>query len=82
MFDVGGEGGISEHEIAHLGRRDAVLHGKAEDVDQLLAGMADEMRAEDFIRRFIDDDLRGSSFNISNPNSTTTCGCGSSFAAG
>jgi iron-sulfur cluster assembly accessory protein len=27
------------------------------------------------------DDLMGSSFNISNPNAQTTCGCGSSFSA-
>jgi iron-sulfur cluster insertion protein len=27
------------------------------------------------------DDLMGSSFNITNPNATTTCGCGSSFSA-
>jgi iron-sulfur cluster insertion protein len=25
------------------------------------------------------EDLRGSSFSITNPNATTTCGCGSSF---
>lgn len=25
------------------------------------------------------DDIRGSSFSISNPNAQTTCGCGSSF---
>jgi len=25
------------------------------------------------------EDLMGSSFNIKNPNATTTCGCGSSF---
>ncbi len=28
------------------------------------------------------EDLMSASFHISNPNSTTTCGCGSSFAAG
>lgn len=27
------------------------------------------------------DDLSGASFVISNPNATTTCGCGSSFSA-
>jgi len=27
------------------------------------------------------DDLQGSQFVIKNPNATTTCGCGSSFAA-
>lgn len=27
------------------------------------------------------EELMGSSFKISNPNATTTCGCGSSFAA-
>jgi iron-sulfur cluster insertion protein len=26
------------------------------------------------------EDLQGSSFSISNPNATTTCGCGSSFS--
>jgi len=26
------------------------------------------------------EDLQGSSFTISNPNATTTCGCGSSFS--
>jgi iron-sulfur cluster insertion protein len=26
------------------------------------------------------DDVMGSSFSISNPNATTTCGCGSSFS--
>jgi iron-sulfur cluster insertion protein len=26
------------------------------------------------------DDVLGSSFSISNPNATTTCGCGSSFS--
>jgi iron-sulfur cluster insertion protein len=26
------------------------------------------------------DDIMGSQFTISNPNATTTCGCGSSFA--
>ena len=28
------------------------------------------------------DDLNGSSFVIRNPQATSTCGCGSSFAAG
>ena len=28
------------------------------------------------------DDLHGAQFVIKNPNATTTCGCGSSFAAG
>src|SRR5690606_31705429 len=28
------------------------------------------------------DDLQGAQFVIKNPNATTTCGCGSSFAAG
>lgn len=27
------------------------------------------------------EELMGSAFSISNPNATTTCGCGSSFAA-
>jgi len=27
------------------------------------------------------EDLQGSQFVIRNPNATTTCGCGSSFAA-
>jgi iron-sulfur cluster insertion protein len=27
------------------------------------------------------EDLMGSAFKVSNPNATTTCGCGSSFAA-
>jgi iron-sulfur cluster insertion protein len=26
------------------------------------------------------EDLMGSSFNIDNPNASTTCGCGSSFS--
>jgi len=26
------------------------------------------------------DELMGSSFTITNPNATTTCGCGSSFS--
>ena len=34
------------------------LHRKPEDVDQFLACMPDEMRAEDAVGRFVDDDLR------------------------
>jgi len=58
------------------------------------ADEGDELLEKDGVTFFIDplsaqylegaeidfvEDLMGSSFHISNPNATTTCGCGSSF---
>jgi iron-sulfur cluster insertion protein len=44
--------------------------------------LVDSMSAQYLTGATIDykDDLMGSSFTISNPNATTTCGCGSSFS--
>ena len=44
--------------------------------------LVDSMSAQYLTGAIIDykDDLMGSSFTISNPNATTTCGCGSSFS--
>ena len=44
--------------------------------------LVDSMSAPYLTGAIIDykDDLMGSSFTISNPNATTTCGCGSSFS--
>src|SRR5260221_11959100 len=58
VLDVGGEGRIGVDLLLQLARGDAELDGEAKDVDQLLALMADEMRAEDKVRCAIDDDLR------------------------
>lgn len=43
--------------------------------------LIDEMSYQYLVGATVDyvEDVRGSQFSISNPNATTTCGCGSSF---
>ena len=57
-LDVGREGRIGVDEVADRARLDPVLHGEPENIDQLLAGVADEMGADDGVASLIDDDLR------------------------
>lgn len=44
--------------------------------------LVDEMSYQYLVGATIDyiEDIHGSQFSISNPNATTTCGCGSSFS--
>src|SRR5258708_11233534 len=58
VLDVGGKRRVGVDIVPYLARSDAKAHGEAEDVDQFLAGMADEMCAEDAVGGAVDDDLR------------------------
>jgi iron-sulfur cluster insertion protein len=56
---------------------------KAEDdfvFDNLLIDSMSMQYFENATLDYISDDLKGSQFVISNPNATSTCGCGSSFS--
>jgi hypothetical protein len=55
--DVGGEGREAVDEVADLARGDAVFDRQSEDVDQLLAGVAEEMGADDAVGLFVDQYL-------------------------
>jgi iron-sulfur cluster insertion protein len=52
-----------------------------EDDFEISGVLVDSMSMQYLAGAVIDfkDDIHGSSFSISNPNATTTCGCGSSF---
>jgi iron-sulfur cluster insertion protein len=54
-----------------------------EDDFEISGVLVDSMSMQYLAGAVIDfkDDIHGSSFSISNPNATTTCGCGSSFSA-
>src|SRR3569832_2410865 len=56
--DIGCESRKSVDHLGQLSCRDAALHCKCKDVDQLFAGMADQMSPEDPACRILDDDLR------------------------
>ena len=56
-FDVGGKSREAVDEVADLGRGDAVLDCQRENMDQLFAGMPEEVCAEDAIRLFVDQHL-------------------------
>ena len=58
VLDVGGKRRIGVDVVADLRGREAKAHREAEQVDQFLAGMPDEMRAEDAVGGLIDDDFR------------------------
>jgi hypothetical protein len=58
MADVGRKRRIGVDVLPDLPGRDAKAHREPEDVDELMAGMADKMRAEDAVARLVDDDLR------------------------
>ena len=58
VLDVGGKRRIGVDIFPDLARGDAKAHRQAEDIDQLLPGMPDEMRAEDAVGR---SDRRSSS---------------------
>src|SRR6266852_7829399 len=58
VLDVGGKRRIGVDIVPDLASRQAKTHGEAKEVDQLLAGMSDEMRAEDTVGGLIDNDLR------------------------
>ena len=55
---------------------------KNEDDFEIGKVLVDAMSAQYLEGATVDyvDDLMGSQFTISNPNATTTCGCGSSFS--
>src|SRR6266446_4723676 len=58
VLDVGGKRRVGVDVILDLAGGDAKAHCKPEDVDELLAGMPNEMRAEDAVGCLIDDDFR------------------------
>ena len=49
------------------------------EIGKVLVDSMSMMYLNDAVVDFVDD-LMGSQFVIKNPNATTTCGCGSSFA--
>ena len=58
VLDVGGKRRIGVDIVPDLARREAKAHREAKEVDQLLAGVPDEMRAEDEVGGLIDNDFR------------------------
>src|SRR3954466_12572995 len=65
VLDVGGKRRIGVDEVFELTGRDAKAHRQTENVAKLVAGMADEMRAENAVAQAIDNDLRpGDGFSI------------------
>lgn len=85
---------LAEHQESHL--RISVRGGgcsgfsyafefgdKEEDDFELGTVLVDSMSMQYLQGGTVDytDELMGASFKVSNPNATTTCGCGSSFAA-
>jgi iron-sulfur cluster insertion protein len=56
---------------------------KAEDDFEFDKILVDSMSMQYLQGATVDyvEELMGASFKVSNPNATTTCGCGSSFAA-
>ena len=61
---------------------ETVEDGDAEVVNQGVTLVIDPMSVQYLMGAEIDykEDLQGAQFVIRNPNATTTCGCGSSFA--
>jgi iron-sulfur cluster insertion protein len=61
---------------------DAVEEGDSSVVNQGVTLLVDPMSVQYLMGAEIDykEDLQGAQFVIRNPNATTTCGCGSSFA--
>src|SRR6516162_5325394 len=57
-LDVGREGREAVDEVPDLGCGDAMLDRQCEDVDQLLTGVAEEMRANDAICFLVDEHFR------------------------
>lgn len=55
---------------------------QAEDDFDINGVLVDSMSMQYLAGAVIDykDDIHGSQFSITNPNATTTCGCGSSFS--
>src|SRR5258708_4536503 len=53
--DVGRERRIGVDIVLELACGDAEFHREAEHIDQLLTGVSDEMRAENFVRRLVDN---------------------------
>jgi len=85
---------LAEHQESHL--RISVRGGgcsgfsyafefgdKEEDDFELGTVLVDAMSMQYLQGGTVDytDELMGASFKVSNPNATSTCGCGSSFAA-
>jgi len=56
-FDVGGEGWEAVDKVADRTGGYAVLHRQPKDVDQLLTGVPEEVRADDSIGLFVDQHL-------------------------
>src|SRR5262252_6749172 len=52
--DVGGEGREAVDEVADRAGGDSVFHRQPEEVDQLLAGVAEEVRADDAVGLLVD----------------------------
>src|SRR5216684_5852588 len=58
VLDVGGKRRIGVDIVPNLARREAKAHREAKEINQLLASMSDEMRAEDAVGGLIDNDFR------------------------
>src|SRR5260370_19570366 len=58
VLDVGGKRRVGVDGVLGLGSRDAKAHRQPEDSDKFLGGVSDEMRAENTVGGFINDDLR------------------------
>src|SRR5882757_2825133 len=58
VLDVGGKRRIGIDGVLDLTGGDAEPYRQPENIDQLFAGVSDEMRAEDAVGRLIDDDFR------------------------
>jgi hypothetical protein len=58
VSDVGGKRRIGVDIVPDLAGHDAEPHRQSKNIDQLLAGMSDEVGAENAIGRLIDDDPR------------------------
>src|SRR5665213_1810145 len=58
VLDVGRKRRVGVDVVLDLAGGDAKAHRQSENVDQLLAGVSDEMRAENAIGRPVDDNFR------------------------
>src|SRR5712671_3015676 len=58
VLDVGGKRRIGVDILPDLAGGEAKAHREAKEINQLLASMSDEMRAEDAVGGLIDNDFR------------------------
>src|SRR5438093_1942507 len=65
VLDVCGKRRVGVNVILDLGSGDAKPHRQSKDVDKLLPGMSDEMRAENSVSGLSDDNFRpGDGFRV------------------